>query len=104
MSRALGSDARKVLLSQYADKVSEGEYAVRLDQKAWGKSMSLWCFFTVIDTEEKIAINCFRTKGVYGPRDQSIDFSITGNEGSTYKIKVAVSSKGYMNLSSAEIM
>lgn len=94
----------------YSDTVSEGTYQVRLDYKAWGKTCSLWCYFTVVGSSAKdarLAVNCFRSwiiERTYGPRDSSVDFSIKGNEGTIYEVDVTLSKSGFMNLKTAKVV
>jgi len=108
--RALGSSVCKELAAIYSDTVGKGTYQVRLDHKAWGKASSLWCYFTVVDPgakEARLAVNCFRSRidqKTYGPRDDSVDFSIKGNEGTVYEVDVTLSKSGFMNLKTAKVV
>lgn len=102
--RGLGAEDRKRLKAEYSDTLGAGVYTLRLDNKAWGKSMSLWCFFTVEGTGERVAINCFRSRKdgkTYGPRDDAVDLSVAGIEGGRYQAELTVSGAGYMNLKTA---
>jgi hypothetical protein len=104
-SRALGQAARKQLLEEYSDVVGAHSYSARLDYKAWGKTSSLWCFFTLTGSGKKIAVNCFRSRRdgrTYGPRDDSVDFSVAGNEGQLYDIHLTLSKSGHINMATAK--
>lgn len=103
-TRALGDQERKRLSNIYTGTLPEGRYTLQLDYKAWGKSVSLWCYFTEVDSGMKVAINCFRSRKdnkTYGPQDDSIDFAVAGNQGMLFDAYITLGKKGYMNLKTA---
>ena len=66
----------KANLQQYQRPEKAGTLRLRLDHRTWGKHMCLFCYFTDLDTGEKIRLACWRGAGErYAPRKCTIDFA-----------------------------
>lgn len=66
----------KANLQQYQRPEKAGIFRLRLDHRTWGKHMCLFCYFTDLDTGEKIRLACWRGAGErYAPRKCTIDFA-----------------------------
>lgn len=83
----------------YRDYILEGGTAATLDFKIWGESACLRCFFTEFVTGNKFTLvahsRCLGLKtGKYTPRDQLVDFSEPGIEGTLYHVVTARGARG----------
>ena len=66
----------KANLQRYQHPEKAGTFRLRLDHRTWGKHMCLFCYFTDMDTSEKIRLACWRGAGErYAPRKSDIDFA-----------------------------
>ena len=66
----------KANLQRYQRPEKAGTFRLRLDHRTWGKHMCLFCYFTDLDTGEKIRLACWRGAGErYAPRKSDIDFA-----------------------------
>lgn len=62
----------KANLQQYQRPEKAGTFLVRLDHRTWGKHMCLFCYFTDMDTSEKIRLACWRGAGERYREGQSV--------------------------------
>lgn len=66
----------KANLQRYQRPEKAGTFRQRLDHRTWGKHMCLFCYFTDLDTGEKIRLACWSCAGErYAPRKCTIDFA-----------------------------
>ena len=59
----------KANLQRYQRPEKAGTFRLRLDHRTWGKHMCLFCYFTDLDTGEKIRLACWSctlAANVYG--------------------------------------
>lgn len=93
-------------LHEYQVLTEVGEFIGTLDYKKWGKSINLWCFFT-LDDGKKIKLSCFRSrdgKKIYSAKDEKYDFSVVGNEGNKFKLTIKQTSKDTVAFVAAELI
>lgn len=93
-------------LDEYQVPTEFGDFIGTLDYKKLGKTMNLWCFFTLEDGK-KIKLSCFRydrTIRAYCARDQKYDFSAVGSEGNKFKLTIGRKSKDTISFESAELV
>lgn len=66
----------KANLQWYQRPEKAGTFRLCLDHRTWGKHMCLFCYFTDLDTGEKIRLACWRYAGKrYAPCKSTIDFA-----------------------------
>ena len=106
MVRIISEPAGRQLLKAFADEVSDGQYEGVLTLKIWGKSANIRLLFA-LDSGENISVRCSRSSkdpAVYGPKDQSINFAVDGNEGMRFALDISASKQGVMTLNSASLV
>lgn len=79
-------------LGAYRTDAPEGVWTGRLDDRAWGKSANLFCYFTAIDTGERYRLSVFFDKE-YRPASggPAIDQALPGQ---VFRITTGLSRNG----------
>ena len=88
-------------LELYDNPDCEGIFKLRLDHKAWFRKGGLKCYFTDVETGDKICLYAWRkeryVKGipvnVYQPTNTNIDFSVV-KLGSVWECEISLNSRG----------
>ncbi|MBL4804616.1 MAG: hypothetical protein JKY71_07095 [Alphaproteobacteria bacterium] len=86
-------------LKSYTDEPPEGLWEGRLDDRAWGRSTNLFCYFTNLETGQKHRLSVFHRNG-YKPYKDGPSFRAAG-VGEVYRIKTALSKNGLPKFMSA---
>jgi hypothetical protein len=69
----------------YAFGCPDGEWAARLDHKAWGKKHNMILYFTQFDSGEKRWLSVFWNDD-FRPRDGGFDFKSEGSKGDLFTL------------------
>ncbi len=93
--------ARETLDQEYSAVAPSGEYSVAFDDRAWGKSTNLFCYFTDITSGQKYRLSVFARQN-YRPYDNGVSFR-DAVFGSRYKITIEASKNGLPKFLSAVI-
>jgi hypothetical protein len=79
-------------LKSYSGEVPEGTRRVRFDDRSWGRSANLFCYFTDLDTNRRYRLSVF-SRGDYKPYENGPAFNLEPL-GGTYEIVTAPSKNG----------
>jgi len=91
---------RKEFHETYSFNPPEGILTGTLDDRAWGKSWNLLCYFTEASSNEKYCLSFHGTKG-YKPDDKSIAFD-EEEIGTLYELTIRKSPSGWISVQTAK--
>ncbi len=94
--------AREMLDQEYSPIVPSGEFSVAFDDRAWGKSTNLFCYFTDLTSGQKYRLSVFARQN-YRPYDNGVSFR-DAPFGSRYKITINESKNGLPKFLTAIIL
>lgn len=94
--------AREKLDQEYSPVVLSGEYSVAFNDRAWGKSTNLFCYFTDLNNGQKYRLSVFARQN-YRPYDNGVFFR-DAPFGSRYKITIDESKNGLPKFVAAVIL
>lgn len=97
--KGLGYHPNIAVLNTYTDDLPEGSWEGRLDDRAWGKSTNLFCYFTNLQTGQKHRLSVFQ-RSQYKPYKHGPSFRAAGI-GEAYRIETAMSKNGFPKFVSA---
>lgn len=90
------------VLKTYLPKAPDGEWVGRLDDRAWGKSANLYCYFTDVATGERRCISVFSNQRYQpyksGPAFDQIEL------GGQYRIVTETGRTGFPKFLKAELV
>jgi len=89
-------------LASYAFNAPNGEWVGKLDDRAWGKSQNLFCYFTDMTTGTGHRLSVFNQKG-YRPYKDGPKFDHEPL-GQTYKITTESTDEGLPKFLKAELL